>query len=124
MTYGVPMKKITALAAFLILSGCANTSNKNETEQKVEDNVADVQAEVAEVVAPISLTVITTPNDARVRIMNIKPVYQDAIELKEGEYDIEVSKPGYQTYRKWVVVDKKTILTVALDEVAKTEAAN
>lgn len=124
MIYGVPMKKITALAALLILSGCANTSNMNETEQKVEDNVADVQAEVAEVVAPISLTVITNPNDARVRIMNIKPVYQDAIELKEGEYDIEVSKPGYQTYRKWVVVDKKTILTVALDEVAKTEAAN
>ncbi|KPZ53690.1 PEGA domain-containing protein [Pseudoalteromonas sp. S3776] len=118
------MKKITALAALLILSGCANTSNMNETEQKVEDNVADVQAEVAEVVAPISLTVITNPNDARVRIMNIKPVYQDAIELKEGEYDIEVSKPGYQTYRKWVVVDKKTILTVNLDEVAKTEAAN
>jgi len=118
------MKKLSALAALLILSGCANTSKTNEAEQVVEDNAAEVQAEVVEAVAPISLTVITNPTDARVRIMNIKPVYQDAIELKEGEYDVEVSKAGYQTYRKWVVVDKKTILTVNLDEVAATEAAN
>ncbi|MEG3759798.1 PEGA domain-containing protein [Pseudoalteromonas carrageenovora] len=118
------MKKISALAALLILSGCANTSKMNETEQVVEENVAEVQTEITEAVAPISLTVITNPSDARVRIMNIKPVYEDAIELKEGEYDVEVSKPGYLTYRKWVAVDKKTILTVNLDEVAATEAAN
>ena len=65
------MKKISALAALLILSGCSTTSSVDETQ-----------------------------------------------------YDVEVSKPGYLTYRKWVVVDKKTILTVNLDEVAATEAAN
>jgi len=80
--------------------------------------------EVVEENAPISLTVITNPADARVRIMNIAPVYQDAMELKEGKYDIEVTKAGYLTYRKWVVVDKKTILTVELDEIAADQSAN
>ncbi|MDO6548634.1 PEGA domain-containing protein [Pseudoalteromonas carrageenovora] len=118
------MKKISALAALLILSGCSTTSSVDETQQTAKEEAVQVQEEIVEAVAPISLTVITNPSDARVRIMNIKPLYEDAIELKEGEYDVEVSKPGYLTYRKWVAVDKKTILTVNLDEVAATEAAN
>ena len=55
--------------------------------------------------------------------MNIKPVYEDGIELDEGKYDIEVTKPGYLTYRKWVVVDKKTILTIELDSIESIQAA-
>lgn len=115
------MKKISALAAIMILTGCSTTSSNNEVQQPVEDNTALTEA--AEVIAPISLTVITNPADARVRIMNIAPVYQDAIELKEGKYDVEVSKPGFLTYRKWVVVDKKTILTVELDKMEPSQSA-
>lgn len=116
------MKKISALAAIMILTGCSTTSSNNEVQQPVEDNTALTEA--AEAIAPISLTVITNPADARVRIMNIAPVYQDAIELKEGKYDVEVSKPGFLTYRKWVVVDKKTILTVELDKMEPSQSAH
>ena len=114
------MKKLSALALLLILTGCSTTSPVQETEQVSVEPVN----EVVEENAPISLTVITNPADARVRIMNIVPVYQDAMELKEGKYDIEVTKAGYLTYRKWVVVDKKTILTVELDEIAADQSAN
>ncbi|CAM2905674.1 PEGA domain-containing protein [Pseudoalteromonas distincta] len=118
------MKKISVLAALLILSGCSTTSSVNENEQLAKEETVQVQEEVIEAIAPISLTVITSPDDARVRIMNIAPVYQAAMELKEGKYDVEVSKPGYLTYRKWVVVDKKTILTVDLDKAASTNKAS
>ena len=114
------MKKLSALALLLILTGCSTTSPVQETEQMSVEPVN----EVVEENAPISLTVITNPADARVRIMNIAPVYQDAMELKEGKYDIEVTKAGYLTYRKWVVVDKKTILTVELDQIAADQSAN
>ena len=112
------MKKISALLTLLILSGCSSTPPVNKTQQVAKEEVIQEQKKIVEAVAPISLTVITTPADARVRIMNIKPVYENAIELDEGKYDIEVSKLGYLTYRKWVVVDKRTVLTVDLDELA------
>ncbi len=47
------------------------------------------------------LTVKTEPPGAQVRIMNIGPVYRDGIELPPGNYDLEVSAPGYPPYRKW-----------------------
>ncbi|KAB2924705.1 MAG: hypothetical protein F9K25_17510 [Candidatus Contendobacter sp.] len=46
-------------------------------------------------------TVEATPGTAQIRIMNINPAYRDGIELMPGEYDLEVSAPGYQTYRAW-----------------------
>lgn len=51
------------------------------------------------------LTIITTPVDARIRIMNIIPKYTDGIELNIGnQYDIEVSEDGYDTFRNTVTL--------------------
>ena len=47
------------------------------------------------------LTVRTTPASAQVRIMNIGPAYRDGVELIPGDFDIQVSAPGHQTYRAW-----------------------
>ncbi|MDG4553825.1 MAG: bifunctional serine/threonine-protein kinase/formylglycine-generating enzyme family protein [Candidatus Competibacter sp.] len=47
------------------------------------------------------LTVKTEPPEAQVRIMNIDPAYRDGIELAPGDFDIEVSAPGYRTDRAW-----------------------
>nr|WP_081706957.1 PEGA domain-containing protein [Pseudoalteromonas sp. TB64] len=55
--------------------------------------------------------------------MNIAPVYKAAIELDAGKYDVEVSKKGYDTYRKWISVDKKTILTIQLTKKEESQAA-
>ena len=47
------------------------------------------------------LMVKTEPPGAQVRIMNISPAYRDGIELVPGDFDIEVSAPGYKTDRAW-----------------------
>jgi len=46
----------------------------------------------------LPLTIATTPEDAKVRILNIIPAYYDGIKLKSGNYRIEVTKQGYQRY--------------------------
>ncbi|MCP4698781.1 MAG: SUMF1/EgtB/PvdO family nonheme iron enzyme [Gammaproteobacteria bacterium] len=55
------------------------------------------------------------PEDARVRIMNIRPVYRPGIELKTGLYDIEVSKTGYRTWRQKIKLREDTVLPVKLE---------
>ena len=50
------------------------------------------------------LTVRATPASAQIRIMNIGPAYRDGIELAPGDFDLQVSAPGYQTYRAWHTV--------------------
>lgn len=114
------MKKISALAAILILSGCSTTATVDDTAQAAVDTPAEVEIPVEEIVDVISLTVVAQPSDSRIRIMNIKPKYESGIELEKGKYDVEVSKPGYVTYREWVVVDKRTILTIELNKNEKT----
>ncbi len=50
------------------------------------------------------LTVRVIPATAQVRLMNIGPAYRDGIELVPGDFDLQVSAPGYQTYRAWHTV--------------------
>ncbi len=44
-----------------------------------------------------ALTIQATPEDAQIRILNIRAPYRPAIRLAPGPYRIEVSKPGFQT---------------------------
>lgn len=53
----------------------------------------------------VSLKVIA-PQNSKIRILNIKPKYHDNIMLNKGNYHIEVTKPGYQMYKKWITVNK------------------
>ena len=66
------------------------------------------------------LHVDTTPQGARVRILNIVPRYHSGIELEPGKYHIEVSAPGYRTDTQWVPLsagERKQIL-VGLEKAA------
>ncbi|MGB5965242.1 MAG: DUF1566 domain-containing protein [Sulfurimonadaceae bacterium] len=47
---------------------------------------------------------IHTLHSAKIRILNIKPKYTNGMWLSPGKYHIEVSRPGYQTYKKWIVI--------------------
>ena len=51
------------------------------------------------------LFVNAEPTDCRIKILNIKPVFYQGISLKPGSYNIEVSKTGYKTLNKWIVLD-------------------
>jgi hypothetical protein len=46
------------------------------------------------------LYVDTAPKDAHVIIWNIKPGFRQGMSLLNGEYDIEVRKPGYHSERR------------------------
>ena len=50
------------------------------------------------------LTVVANPPDATVMVMNIGPRYHPEMPLSPGAYDILVRKPGYQTFRRWIVL--------------------
>ena len=65
-------------------------------------------------------TVKTTPSDAKIRILNIGPKYQDNIELKPGRYHLEVSKSGYQRHTEWLELSAEDkIHSVVLVETQK-----
>jgi cell division protein FtsB len=48
------------------------------------------------------LRVETFPEDATVRILNIKPRFSQGMELEPGSYHVEVSSEGYETQRRLV----------------------
>lgn len=62
------------------------------------------------------LTINTIPKDARVRITNIKPRYKDGIELKKGNYKIEVSKKGYITKKEKINLQSSLVLNIELEK--------
>lgn len=51
---------------------------------------------------PQPFTVIAQPQGARVRIVNIEESYTAGMALALGEYEVEVSAPGYETKRETV----------------------
>ena len=63
---------------------------------------ASSRASEPEVAQRFALTVSPTPSEARVRVMNIREKYTDAMALKPGNYHIEVTHPGYRKYLEWV----------------------
>ena len=104
-------KALVGIVFFLIfLSGCKTQepSPPPQPQQTQEHNLTKQKP-----ITP-SLTVITEPKNARVRIMNIRPKYHPDIELKKGKYLIEVSAKGYERYKKWVFIDKPTTLQIKL----------
>ena len=48
------------------------------------------------------LYVDTTPPDAIIKILNIRPKFRQGIQLKPGRYHIATSREGYETKRIWV----------------------
>jgi formylglycine-generating enzyme required for sulfatase activity len=59
-----------------------------------------------------SLFVNTTPEDAKIRILNIKPKFFQGMELLPGKYYIEVSNKEHVTSKQWISInqgEQKTI---------------
>ena len=46
---------------------------------------------------PAAFTVLVAPEEARVRILNIRPPYRAGMELVAGSYEVEASAEGYET---------------------------
>ena len=57
----------------------------------------DTRVRIELAIDPQPLTVLTTPADAVVRLMDVEDEYRDGIRLKPGDYRIRVSAPEYKT---------------------------
>ncbi|ETR65673.1 MAG: hypothetical protein OMM_13887, partial [Candidatus Magnetoglobus multicellularis str. Araruama] len=44
------------------------------------------------------------PEDARIRIMNIREPFYQGIDLAPGKYHLEISKDGFKTHNEWVQI--------------------
>ena len=74
--------------------------------QKIES--MKEKPEVASIPPEISksrLFVQVEPSDARVRILNIKPRFQQGMALDPGNYHVEVSSAGYVMKRVWTTLE-------------------
>jgi len=67
-----------------------------------------------------SLTIKTSPKDAIVKITNIKQKYYNGMQLKEGQYDLKISKNGYITKYGKVVLKKDKHIYIILNETNKS----
>ncbi len=54
-----------------------------------------------------ALTIQATPDDAQIRILNIRAPYRPAMHLAPGPYRIAVSKPGFQTAVREIMLGQK-----------------
>jgi hypothetical protein len=87
---------------------------------RVDENIEYVKKEKSSFsfgeVAPTTfgLTINTTPRDAKVQIMNIKPTYYNGIKLVKGKYNIKISKDGYITQQGFIDLKSDTNIDIAL----------
>ena len=102
-------------------SGCMqekptpNIVTDTPLSQDTQTNTSVVKDKSLSTAAKHTLTVKSLKG-ARVRILNIKPKYHDAIELKSGKYLIEVTKKGYEKYKKWIWLEDDLLLNVTLSK--------
>jgi hypothetical protein len=118
-----------AVATTVILeAGQENTFSVSLAPEESGEAAADaVQAEPSTTLdaANGTLTVTTDPAGATVRIMNIRPPYEDGIVLEPGSYEIAVSHPGYESRAMEYTVEagEAHTVNVALDPVATEPVA-
>ena len=75
--------------------------------------------------ALIPLTVNPIPNDARVRILNIREKYEAGLALPGGTYHLEISHPGYTTKKKWIRLNAQNpVVDIALQKSNQPPNAN
>lgn len=98
-----------AILAPIDMADAASANSSNEIINSDSSSSAPV--------ITYSLTVKTSPAQARVRILNIPDRYQHGIQLPAGRYQIEVSQTGYDTQRSWIdIIDQDLTPAFSLTE--------
>ncbi len=78
-----------------------------------QDNVYDLSIPLDAELG--KLFVETSPPGATIRVLDIRPVFQQGMELKPGKYTIDASIEGYETVVGSVVVEPGAVATLKLD---------
>ncbi|GGY70410.1 hypothetical protein GCM10011613_13570 [Cellvibrio zantedeschiae] len=94
------------------------------TEQSSVASSQQVSSQASSIALPTyALTIKTTPEDARIRLMNIPEKYKEGIALTSGRYNIELSKTGYKTRTEWIEI-KNEPLSVSFTLEAELDLSN
>jgi len=65
-----------------------------------------IKFELEKIIPKIArLFVETDPEDAKVRILNIKPKFSQGMKLEPGSYHVEIEAEGYVNKRGWIALD-------------------
>jgi len=89
--------------------------------------VSGIDMELRVVLYPLnteySLQVNPDVKGCDIKILNIKEKYKDGIMLENGKYLIQVSKPGFEEYQNWIVINgSDAIVNVKMEKFVKKYA--
>lgn len=97
-------------------STVANTPVETETATvptstpTAEITLAPEDTQTVPTIHTYALDIATTPENAKIRILNIPDRYKPGIQLEPGRYHIEVSAPGFDTQRNWIDIDDQNLI--------------
>jgi len=97
---------------------------KTSSEQPLVNDV-QIEKEKEEPRPPslYALSIKTTPTDAKIFMMNIRPKYQDRMRLKKGKYTIKIMAEGYKKKILNVILKKDSAYDVVLEKVKHSSLA-
>jgi len=102
--------KTALIFALVLLYGCAGSDAKPKPQSETLTHNKKSKNTL------YRLNIIA-PAGAKIRILNIKPKYRKNIQLKAGKYLIEVTKPSYKMFKKWIRLNKDLSYKVTLHRV-------
>jgi hypothetical protein len=112
----VTARLIDTKTASLLRSGQIQGKDIDTIQVKVNELAAMITAP-PEPPPTYALTVKTDPVDAGVRLLNAATPYQPGVRLQPGDYDIEVTQPGYVARKESVRIgDRDVTVTVVLEK--------
>lgn len=80
------------------LKNCFNIQSQYNTNKVPKFPQYDYEPQIG------YLYVETSPENSKIRILNIRPKFYQGIKLEPGKYHIEVSATGYSTKKKWIIM--------------------
>lgn len=112
----VTARLIDTKTASLLRSGQIQGKDIDAIQVKVNELAAMITAP-PEPSPTYALTVKTDPVDASVRLPNAATPYQPGVRLQPGDYDVEVTQPGYVARKESVRIgDRDVTVTVVLEK--------
>jgi uncharacterized caspase-like protein len=124
-------EKLPVTTGNAISDALAKISRRMADSQQLKDKLyreagavaAASQSSESQADAFSGLYINVEPQDAAIRILNIKPSYSPGMQLAPGRYQLQISRQGYQTLNKWVTVSPGKDLQLDLELAAAASAA-
>lgn len=84
-------------SSLLTSSSTANSSENSVHSSSIASESSSLASSASSASSTYALTIKTTPDKARIRLLDVPDKYIDGIALKSGRYRVEISKQGYNT---------------------------